>query len=148
MPTDPPPADLDAGISPRWPARLGRALAITALQVLIAAAVVALFLIPAANATGGEWAGLGYVIMGVLAAPVVAAIAGMAIAARMRMPLYGLYALPALLCAAAFFAPFFSDTRDVAIPGLPIFIGGNLLIALATVRRPRLARRPRTGVPY
>lgn len=143
MPSDPPPTDLDAGISPLWPARLGRALAITMLQVFVAAAVVAIFLIPAANATGDEWAGFGYIIMGILAAPVVAAVSGMFIAARMRMPLYGLYALPALLCAAVFFAPYFTNSRDLAIPGLPIFIGGNLLIALATVRRPRLPRTRR-----
>jgi peptidoglycan/LPS O-acetylase OafA/YrhL len=151
MPSDPPPTDLDAGIDPRWPARLGRALAITMLQILAAALVFALFLIPASNATAegpDDWAGFEYIIMGVLGAPIVGAIVGMIVAARMRMPLYSLYALPALLCAAAFLAPFFSATRGLELPGLPVFIGGNVLIALATVRLPRRPRAPRTEIPF
>jgi hypothetical protein len=146
MPSDHPPTDLDAATSPRWPARLGRALAITALQVLAAAVVFALFLIPASNATSegpDDWAGFEYIVMGVLGAPIVGAIVGMIVAARMRMPLYGLYALPALLCAAAFLAPFFSATRGIELPGLPVFIGGNVLIALATVRLPRRPAGPK-----
>jgi len=143
--------DLDGSAGPQWPSRLGRALGITALQVLAAAVVFGLFMIPAANATSegpDDWAGFEYLVMGALAAPVAGAIMGMIAAARMRMPLYGLYALPALLCAAAYLSPFFSATRGIDLPALPIFIGGNLLIALATVRRPRRPRAPRIEIPF
>jgi hypothetical protein len=86
--------------------------------------------------------------MGALAAPLIGAITGMIVAARMRMPLYGLYALPALLCTAAYVAPFFPATSGLELPALPVFIGGNLLIALATVHRSRRPREPRTEIPF
>lgn len=143
------PPDLDGGSGPRWPSRLGRALGITALQILAAAAVFALFLIPAANATSegpDDWAGFEYLVMGVFAAPAAAAIVGMLVAARMRMPLYGLYALPALLALAGFIASV-TGTR-LLLPGPWILIAGNLLIALATVHMPRRPRKPHPGIPH
>lgn len=143
------PPDLDGGSGPRWPSRLGRALGITALQILAAAAVFALFLIPAANATSegpDDWAGFEYLVMGVFAAPAAAAIVGMLVAARMRMPLYGLYALPALLALAGFIASV-TGTR-LLLPGPWIFIAGNLLIALATVHMPRRPGKPHPGIPH
>ncbi|MDN3239588.1 hypothetical protein [Glycomyces tritici] len=145
------PLDLDGGSGPRWPSRLGRALGITALQVIAAAVVFALFLIPASNAPSegpDDWAGFEYIVMGVFAAPAAAVILGLIVASRMRMPLYGLYALPALLAAAGYIAPFITDLHSLDLPVLPVFIGGNLLIALATVRLPRRPRRPPTGVPF
>jgi hypothetical protein len=143
------PPDLDGGSGPRWPSRLGRALGITALQILAAVAVFALFLIPAANATSDgpdDWPGFEYLVMGVFAAPAAAAIVGMLVAARMRMPLYGLYALPALMALAGFIASV-TGSR-LLLPGPWIFIAGNLLIALATVHMPRRPRKPHTGVSH
>ncbi|MFG3341175.1 hypothetical protein [Glycomyces sp. NPDC048151] len=141
------PPDLDGGSGPRWPSRLGLALGITALQTLAAVAAFVLFLIPASNATSegpDDWAGFEYIVYGVYAAPVVGAIVGMLVAARMRMPLFALYALPILLGTAALIAPFLRSV-DYQYPGLPVFVGGNLLIALATVRLPRRPKPLRTG---
>lgn len=143
------PPDLDGGSGPRWPSRLGRALGITALQVLAAVAVFVLFLIPAANAASDgpdDWAGFEYLVMGVFAAPAAAAIVGMLVAARMRMPLYGLYALPALMALAGFIASVTGS--GLLLPGPWIFIAGNLLIALATVHLPRRPGKPPTGIPH
>lgn len=149
------PSDPEAGNRLRWSPRPGYALAITALQLLAAFAVVLLFLIPAGNATADgpdDWAGFEYVVYGLLAAPVAAIAAGLIAAARMRLPLFGLYAVPVPLAVSvgAAIARFGSSDGEMQI-GVLTFIAGNLLIAFATASLPRRPRKPRMsdrGVPF
>lgn len=139
---------------PQWPSRLALALGVTLAQVLVGALVFGLFMLLTANAASespDDWAGLEYLIIGVAATPIAAAITGPIAAARLRLPLYGLYALPVLLGFLAFITPFFPSTFDFHLPGLPVYLGGNVLVAAATARLPRRPRTPRTGtggVPF
>lgn len=140
--------------TPQWPSRLALVLGVTLAQVLVGALVFGLFMMLASNAASespDDWAGLEYIFMGAAAAPIAAAITGPIAAARMRLPLYGLYALPVLLAFLAFIMPFFPSTFDFHLPGLPVYLGGNVLVAVATARLPRRPREPRTGtggVPF
>jgi hypothetical protein len=137
----------EAADGPQWPSRLGRALGITLVQVLAAIAVFLLSWILAANSTpdgAGGWAGLEYLIFGLLAAPAAAAVAGPIAAARMRMPWFGLYLLPVPVAVLVGVVADVPDGSAMRL-GVLAFGAGNLLIALATVRLPRRPKRTATG---
>lgn len=135
--TDPDPPE-PAGR--QWPKRLLYVLWVTLAQVLTIVVVYALFLqlLP----------GWGPFLVGAPVALLAAALVGSVVAARLRLPLYGLYALPVLMAVFGVLAVI--DLVGIALPKWPIFIGGNVLIALATARRPLRAGMPRAdtgGVP-
>jgi hypothetical protein len=138
---DEPPAE-----RPQWPRRLLLALGVTLAQTVVFLAVFMLFWMLMMNTEpqheDDQWAGVEYFLIGLAASPIAAAVTGAVTAARVRLPLFGLYALPVLLGLLSFIAPVFPNGRSVLTPSLLIFIGGNLLIAAATARRPQ-----RQGIP-
>jgi hypothetical protein len=145
------PADAD---SSQWTARFLLALGVVLAQILAAAAVFIIFLILAMNAASrqdDDWAGFGYLIIGLTAAPAVAAIVGPIAAARIRLPLCGLYCLPALagVLAAAVIERY--ATSGSGPLGILIYFAGTASIAFATAHRPRRPKQGRAGhggVPY
>lgn len=139
---DEPPAE-----PPQWPRRLLLALGVTLAQAVVFTAVFMLFWTLMMNTEpqheDDHWAGVEYFLIGLAASPIAAAATGAVTAARVRLPLFGLYALPVLLGLLSFIAPLFPSGRSIVTPSLLIFIGGNLLIAAATARRPPRPRKPR-----
>lgn len=145
------PADPHPSSGPERPPRLVLAFWVTLSQILAAVVVFALFMIPASTATPehpDDWAGFEYVIYGLLAAPLTALVVGPIAAAAMRLPLYGLYALPVALAALMSMAAMQSTRSDGGVQlGLLMYFIGNALVALVTSRIARRPRKPRTGVP-
>jgi hypothetical protein len=126
--------------------RLGFALVVALAQVLAGAAMGVIWWLPGLIATAAEvtdWLTLEYFVVGALVAVATAAVTGAFTAARFRLPLHALYSVPVLLPAASQWLTFNSSFLSWERYGLLTFIGGNLLIALATVRRPRRAARPK-----
>jgi hypothetical protein len=123
--------------------RFAAALGVVLAQILAAVAVFIIFWILATNVASrqdGDWAGFGYLIIGLMTAPAVAAIVGPVAAARIRLPLYGLYCLPVL--TAVLVVAVAESAIGSGLPlGLLIYFGGTVSIALATANRPR---RPKT----
>lgn len=125
--------------------RLGLALLVTLAQILAGVAMAVAWWLPAVIATAAgadSWLGLVYAILGALAAVATASVIGAFTAAKLRLPLYVLYALPVLLPAASQWIQFNSSLLPWERYGLLTVIGGNVLIALVTAGRPR--RRAKT----
>ncbi|MDA1365439.1 hypothetical protein [Glycomyces algeriensis] len=146
-----PPPHPEPGSGPVWPSRLGLALVMTVSQMVAATAVFALSWIPALNiASEGldDRSGSEYLIYGAVAALIMAAIVGLATAVRMRMPMFGLYALPVPLAVLVLWQ--LQSHPDAPWFGLLVCLAGNSVIALATTglpHRPRKPRRSDRGIP-
>jgi len=115
--------------SPQWPRRLLYVLWVTLAQVLTIVVVFVLFI--------QLYAGWGALFVGIPVAALAASLVGMIVAARLYLPFFGLYALPVLAALLALVALVVFSTSGFAVPWLPVFLGGNALIALATARVPR-----------
>lgn len=131
----------------QWPGRLRLALWVMLAQCLAFATVFVTFLMLSIHAVPefeeNRWAGAGYFLFGLVAAPITGAVAGAVTAARVRLPLFGLYALPVLLGMTAFLMPMLPIVRNILTPALLVYLGANVLIALATSGLPRRPRKPR-----
>jgi hypothetical protein len=131
--------ELEEDGSSQWTARFALALGVVLAQILAAAVVFVGFWVLAmtiASRQEGDWAGIGYLLLGLMVVPAVAAIVGPIAAARIRLPLYGLYCLPAL--AAVLAVAVIESTIGSGLPlGFLIYFGGTASIAFATAHRPR-----------
>jgi hypothetical protein len=124
---------------PKWLARVTRALLVTGVQVLTAAVVLAVTWVVAVNASDSDesWAGLGYLVMGILAALAAAFVAGLIAAAYTRLPLFGLYVFPIPLgILAGYGSAQLYAFQPVVQFGLVAYLAANVLIALVTTRLP------------
>lgn len=147
-----PPPHPEPGSGPEWPSRLGLALVMTVLQIVAGTAVFALSWIPALDVASeglDHRSGFAYLVYGAAAASIVAAVVGLAAAVRMRMPMFGLYALPVPL--AVLVQWLLQSDPDALWFGLFACLAGNSVIALATTglpHRPRKPRRSDRGAPF
>ncbi|MDN3242416.1 hypothetical protein [Glycomyces tritici] len=139
-----PPPRPEPGSGPEWPSRLGLALVLTVLQIAAGTVVFALSWIPALNIASeglGHRSGVEYLVYGAIAAAIVALIVGLAAAVRMRMAMFGLYALPVPLAVLVLWQ--LQSHPDALWFGLLACLAGNSVIALATTGLPRRPRKPR-----
>ena len=134
-----------------WPRRTGLALAVALAQLVVAAVVILAFGIVgeiAPTDPNEPLAGLAYFIYGTIAAPIVATVVGTIAAAWLRLPLFGLYAVPVPLCVLAGLGAAQTPILGASVAlGVAALVVGDALIGAVTCRRPRRPprRRKRTA---
>ncbi|HEX2142926.1 MAG TPA: hypothetical protein VHG10_00305 [Glycomyces sp.] len=147
----PVPGDRETMRKRAWPRRTILALVVALVQLLVAAVVILGFGIVGETVPSDSnepLQGLAYLIYGMIAAPVVATVVGALAAAWLRLPLYGLYAVPVPLGVLAGYGAAHSPVFGTSVAlGVAALLLGDALIGATTCRRPRRPprRRKRTG---